>query len=40
MSYMLFLDAQLSSISSHSSDWSDTCALVDPQADAVSDSET
>ena len=31
----MFLDAQLSSSGSHSSGWSDTCALVDPQANAV-----
>ena len=37
---MLFSDAQLSSSGPHSSGWSDTCALVALQADAVSDSET
>ena len=37
---MFFLDALLSSSGYQSSGRCDTCALVDPQADAVSDSET
>ena len=36
---MLFLDAQLSSLGCQSNGWSDGCVLVDPQADAVADSE-
>ena len=37
---MLFLDAQLSSLGCQNIDWSDVCALVNPQANAAPDSET